>query len=420
MSEYEINQLDNGLQIITCPMPGMESAAIGVWVSVGGRYETLAQQGISHFIEHLLFKGSQKRSALEISKAIEGVGGSINAYTSEEYTCYFVKVRGKHQSLALDVLLDMVINPLFNPEDVEKERLVVKEEMHMVLDHPSYYVHELVHKLMWSEHPLGRMLLGREKTIDSIKRSDIVDFQTKNYFPNNMLISAAGNIDVKSLIKDTERYLKAATNYKKSKFKGFKSVQTQPQLEISKKSTEQTHVCIGLRSVKREDPDRYAVKLISTILGENMSSRLFQVIREKYGLAYDISSNISYFKDTGGLVVSAGVKSNNLEKFIGLVLQELTKIKENSVKKTELNRAKEFYEGQLALGFEKTMTRMLWMGEYLTSTGKVPTTAEVLRDVQKVTVDDVYRVVRKIFINDNLNVAIIGPVDEGAKFELNI
>lgn len=420
MSEYRIKQLDNGLRIITCPMPGMESAAIGVWIGVGGRYEVPTQQGISHFIEHLLFKGSKKRSALQISKAIEGVGGAINAYTSEEYTCYLVKVRGKHQSLALDVLMDMVLNPLFNSRDIEKERLVVKEEIHMVLDHPAHHVHELVHQLMWPEHPLGCMLIGREETIDSIERSHIVDFRTKNYFPENMLISASGNVDVKPLIKDTERYLEAISNYKKPKFKIFKSSQVQSQLKILKKATEQTHVCIGLRSVKREDPDRYAVKLISTILGENMSSRLFQIIREKYGLAYDVSSHMSYFKDTGGLVISAGVKSNKLEKFVELVLQELTKIRKNSIKETELTGAKEFYEGQLALGFEKTMTRMLWMGEHLISTGKVPTTEEVLKDVQKVTVDDIHRVAGKVFANNNLNVAVIGPVDEKVKLGLNI
>lgn len=420
MAEHEINQLDNGLRIITCPMPGMESASIGIWVGIGGRYETLIQQGISHFIEHLLFKGSQKRSALEISKAIEGVGGSINAYTSEEYTCYLVKVRGKHQSLGLDVLWDMVLNPLFNSRDIEKEKFVIKEEIHMLLDHHAHYVHELVHKLMWPEHPLGRMLVGKEETINAIKRSEIVDFQKKNYFPQNMLISVAGNIEVGSLIKYTEECLKTSSNYEKPKCSIFEPMQKQERLKIIKKTTEQTHVCIGLRSVKREDSDRYAVKLLSTILGENMSSRLFQIIREKHGLAYDVSSGVSYFMDTGGFVISAGIKSDKLEKFIELILQELTKIKENGISETELNSAKEYYQGQLALGFEKTMTRMLWMGEHLISTGKVPVTDFVLREVRKVTADDIKRVANRIFTNDNLSIAIIGPVDEKLEMELNI
>lgn len=420
MKEYNIEQLDNGLRIITYPMPEMESATIGIWVGTGGRYETEKQQGISHFLEHLLFKGTKKRSALEISKTIEGVGGSINAYTSEEFTCFFVKVRGKHQHLALDVLVDMIQNSLLSLEEIEKERLVVKEEINMILDHPSHYVHELVHNEMWQGHPLGRMLLGTEKSISSITRFDIEEYLKKSYFPKNMLISAAGNINVKSLVRDTEQYCSKMKNYNKHKIKIFKQNQSSPKLKILNKATEQTHVCIGMRSLRRKDPDRYAVKLLSIMLGENMSSRLFQTIREKYGLAYDISSGVSYFKDTGGLVISAGVKSNKLEKFVELVLCELQKINKNSVKGSELNRVKDFYQGQLALSFEKTMNRMMWLGENLISTDKVPMKQEVYNNIQKVTRDDIYRVANKIFKKNNLNIAVIGPVDKKVKLELNL
>jgi len=420
MSEYKIKKLDNNLQIAAYPMPGMDSVSIGIWAGIGGRYETSAQQGISHFIEHLLFKGSKKRSAVEISRAIEGVGGSINAYTSEEYTCFFIKVRGRHQGLALDVLWDMVLNPLFEPKNVEKERLVIKEEIHMILDYPSHYVRELVQKLMWEGHPLGRMLVGTEESLNVIKISDIIDFQRRNYFPSNMLLVSAGNIDINSLIEDSKVYTGSISNYTKPECEIFTEEGKSPRIKILSKPTEQIHICVGMHSVKREDTDRYVVKLMSIILGGNMSSRLFQIIREKYGFAYDVNSSIDFFKDTGAFVISGGVKRNKLKKFIELVLQELAKIKKNGVTEAELSQAKEFYEGQLALGFENTMSRMLWMGEYLITTDKMPSRQEIINNVESVTIDDIRRTAKKIFTRDNLNVAIIGPVDEGTKLELNL
>lgn len=420
MKEYEIKELENGIRIISCRMPGMESAAIGVWIGIGGRFEDEKVHGISHFLEHLLFKGTKKRSSHEITKAIEGVGGHINAYTSEEYTCFMVKVRGKHQRLALDVLGDMVSSPLFNPQDIEKERLVIKEEIHMILDHPAHYAGELVHQLMWPDNPLGRMLIGTEKSIDSMEKNDILKFCNRYYFPRNILISAAGNVDMQGLVGDAGKFIKKEENYETPQIETFTPKQIQPSVKIISRPTEQIHVCAGMRAVPREDPDRYTVKLLSTMIGENMSSRLFQIIREENGLSYDISSGVSYFKDTGGFVISSGVKPDKLEKFLELSFRELRKIKKNSVTIAELNRAKEFYEGQLALGFEKTMTRMLWMGENLLSTGRVPTVKEVLGEVRRVKTDDIHRLAEKIFNSSNLNVAVIGPVKEDAKLELKL
>lgn len=420
MKEYEIRELDNGLRVIGCKMPGMESTAIGIWAGVGGRYEDKRINGISHFVEHLLFKGTKNRTCLQISNAIEGVGGHINACTSEEFTCYMAKVRGKHQGLASDVLWDMAVNPLFDEKEIEKERHVIKEEIHMILDHPGQYAGELVHEMMWPGHPLGRMLVGTEETIASMKRSDIAKFHRVNYFPGNMLLSAAGNVDLKKLENDTKKYTKGLLNFTKPAMPAFKNMQKISNIKIIGKPTEQLHVCIGMHGIPREDPDRYTIKIISTILGENMSSRLFQIIREKHGLSYEISSGVSYFKDTGGFVISSGIKPDKLEKFLDLVLGELRRMKKNGVTKKELCGAKEFYEGQLALGFEKTMTKMLWMGENLISTGHVPTKEEVLSDVQKVTIDDIDRLCNKIFNVNNLNVAVIGPVKEDKKLDLNL
>ena len=319
--EYKLVTLPNGLRIVACPMPGMESVTFGLWAAVGGRYEKSNVQGISHFLEHLMFKGSKTRSARKISRTIEGVGGQLNAYTSEEFTCYLVKVRSKHQTLATNVILDMVENPLLNKKDIEKERMVIMEELHMVLDHPAHYVHEIIQELMWAKHPLGRMLIGTRDSIAAIKREDIVNFKKQYYYPENMLISVAGNLDSSRLINDAKKYFHDGRNHEVPECVVFENRQKKVEKRAVKKQTNQFHVCFGFRSVSRNDPDRYTTKLISIILGENMSSRLFQVIREKHGLAYDISSGVSYFKDTGGFVVSAGIKQKKLQQYVDYDIQ---------------------------------------------------------------------------------------------------
>jgi predicted Zn-dependent peptidase len=399
-------------------MPGMESVAVGIWVGVGGRYEDKKIQGISHFVEHLLFKGTKKRNSEQISQAIEGIGGHLNAYTSEEFTCYMVKIRGKHQKYALEVLWDMIRNSLFDPNEIEKERHVIKEEAHMILDHPGHYIGELIHELMWPDHPLGRMLIGTDETISSISRNDIVDFHMRHYNPKNMLISIAGNIDEKSLINDARKYTHKFAEKEVPVAPAFILEQNAQKIKIIEKETEQIHACVGVHGVSRTDPDKYAVKLLSTILGENMSSRLFQVIREQHGLSYEISSGVNFFKDTGGFVISSGLKPNKLDKFIELVAKELKKIKEQYVSASELNRAKEFYEGQLVLGFEKTLTKMLWNGEYMMGTGSVPTIKNILKGIYGVTPKDIMRVANKMFNKKNINIAVIGPVKKNKKLEI--
>lgn len=418
--EFEIKQLSNGLRIIGCKMPGMESNSIGIWAGVGGRYESKEKQGISHFIEHLMFKGTKKRSSLEISKTIEGVGGHLNAYTSEEFTCYMAKVRGKHQDIALEVLWDMINNSLFRQEDIDKERYVIKEELHMIVDNPGHYVSEILHEMMWPDQPLGRMLVGTDESLDSITRNDIIEYTNRHYFPKNMVVSAAGNIDLDQIIKTTDSCIKSKKNFKEVLVDTVSLSQNEQKYKVVTKSTEQIHINIGVHSVPRMDPDRYIVKIISIILGENMSSRLFQTIREKHGLCYEIGTGISYFRDTGGFVISSGVKPDKFSRFIDLISSELKKIKTQTIKDKELQMAKEFYEGQISLGFEKTMTKMLWLGENLIGTDKVPKIKEIVDSIRKISPDDIKRVSKKIFQNKNLNIAIVGPLKENKKVEMNI
>ena len=420
MKEYEINDLDNRARIITSHMPHMESVSLGIWTGIGGRFENKRLQGVSHFIEHLLFKGTKKRSAAQISRAIEGVGGQINAYTAEEYTCYLVKVRGKYQKLALEVLWDMIMNPLLAPADIDKERHVVKEEIHMIIDHPAYYAGEILHELLWPGNPLGRLLLGTEKSVEKMSYSDIRNFKEAHYFPGNMVVSAAGQIDLEQLIEDTKRYTAWMQKGHRPKMKVFTAGQKEPVARIVPRKTEQTHICIGMRAVARDDPDRYAVKLLSIIVGENMSSRLFQVIREKHGLSYDINSSVNYFRDTGGFTVSSGVKTRQIDKFFKLVFRELKRIKKNGVSEGELARAREYYEGQLAMGFEKTMARMLWLGEGLLTVGKVPEIKTVIEKIRKITGEDIIRLAGKIFNRNNVNAAIVGPVKDNLKMDVDL
>jgi len=290
----------------------------------------------------------------------------------------------------------------------------------MILDHPGHYISEVIHELMWPDHPLGRMLVGTDETITSITREDIIDFHHRNYHPSNMIVSVAGNIDEKNLIKDTKKYTNKMELLDIPVAPFFKSQQSAPKIKIIEKETEQIHACIGVHGVCRQHPDRYAIKILSTILGENMSSRLFQVIREQNGLSYEISSGVSYFKDTGGFVISSGLKPNQFDKFMELVLKELKKIKNEYVGALELKRAKDFYEGQLVLGFEKTLTKMLWNGEYLMGTGAVPTAKDVLNGIHKVTQKDIMRLANNIFNKNNLNVAIIGPVKKNKKMEFDL
>lgn len=407
----EISTHASGLQVITYYMPHMNSVSVGIWIGAGGRNESEQRSGISHFIEHLLFKGTPKRDCKEISQAIEGLGGVLNAFTGEEYTCYYAKVIADYFNVTFDVLWDMVTNTVFDPDKIEREKPVVKEEINMYQDLPAQYVHDLLSEVMWPDQPLGRMLIGTADTIDALDSDAIVQYKQDYYKYHNMVVAVAGNIEHKKAYDLVCNYIES--NEEQPELPGLLPVyenQNRPVCFVNQKDTEQVHLAMGIRALHREHEDRYVLKVLNTILGGNMSSRLFQVIREKHGLAYSVHSSIERYKDTGSLVVSAGTEEHKMYQAVELILKEMSLICKGDITDDELVRGKKYAIGQLALGLEKTMNIMMWLGESLLCTGHVVDIETMYDNIQKVTLDDLVRVSRTLFTSDRLNLAVIGPV----------
>lgn len=410
--KYRTTQFSNGLRLVTSPMSDVKSVTMGVWVGVGGRYEDESISGVSHFLEHMLFKGTKKRTAKEISEAIEGVGGSTNAFTTEESTCFYAKVTDEHCFKTLDVLADMFRAPLFKTSDINKERAVILEELRMNVDVPSHHVFEILRKLMWPKHPLGRMLTGTEETINHIRRTDLVRFKEKNYTASNIVVSIAGAIHERKTIAEVGKKFAFLKKEKASSCIPALETQSEPELKVHKKKTEQTHFTMGIRAFARNHPDRFALRVLNAILGENMSSRLFQEIREKKGLSYDIGSSIERFLDAGTLIISGGVDIRNLEKAVEGTLKELIKLKKSAVSKKELSMAKEYSIGQLILGLEKPSSQMIYTGESELCSGEILSLPELIRRIRGVRIEDVQQVAQTLFMNEKINLAVIGPVEK--------
>jgi len=406
---FRITQLPSGVRVATAKMAYMESVSVGVWVGVGGRYEPARLSGASHFIEHLLFKGTPRRNARQISQTVEGIGGYLNAFTSEETTCYYAKASHEHLDTLLDVLSDMYLHPRFAAADIDKERGVIKEELLMYRDQPDHYVHELLTETLWPKHPLGRSLTGTAKTLDAMDRRALLDFKHRKYVAANTVVAVAGHCQHDDIVRRIEKMLTMPRNGRSPSFSPAHEAQRAAKLRFFTKNCEQSHLAIGVRGYSRHDARRYALKALSVILGENMSSRLFQVIRERHGLAYSIQSSTTYFADTGALLVSAGLDTKRLHRALVLILAEMRKIARQPPSAVELQRAKDYAIGQMRLGLESTANRMMWLGEHLLAYGEIPSPAEVERRVTAVTAADVQKAAADIFRDNHLNVAVITP-----------
>ncbi|MCX5706147.1 MAG: pitrilysin family protein [Candidatus Omnitrophica bacterium] len=410
MSQYQKKVLDNGLKIITCRMPARHSVSLGVWIKVGGRYEDFRNKGISHFLEHLLFKGTKRYTCHQLKESIEGVGGSLNGFTSEELTCYLVKMPGVYLERALSVLSDMVINPTLPKNEIEKEKAVILEELKMYKDLPQSYVYELLDELLWSNQPLGAPIIGTVESVTSINRVALVAFKEKYYTPSNIVISAAGDLEYKKIEEGVVKIFGRLKAKNTGRFLGAKEAQSKAQLKVFAKDTEQTHMALGFRAFRREHPLKHALSMLHIILGANMSSRLFNEIREKKGLAYEIGTLVKRFQDTGAFIVHAGIDNQKINKAIPLILRELEKTKAKLVSEDEFSRAKEFYIGQLRLGLEDTLEHMLWIGETTATLDKIYLLEEIIQEVNRVTRKDIREVACRLFNDDNLNLALIGPL----------
>ena len=391
-------------------MPRMQSVSVGLWLGVGSRYEPAALNGVCHFIEHLLFKGTEKRSAKEISQAVEGVGGYLNAFTSEEATCFHARAGHERFELILDVLMDMLLHSKFAPPDIAKEREVIKEEMAMYLDEPQHLVQELLNATVWPGQPLGRPITGTDKTLDAMGRTHLLRYLRENYVAGNAVIAAAGRVKHSRALHAVARYAPRLESGSCPQFAPAHSEQTGPRVRLFTKPTEQTQIALGIRTCARHDERRYALRLLNTVLGENMSSRLFQVVREDRGLAYNIYSTPSFFADAGDLVISVGLDTDNLLKVIRLVLRELRRLSESPPSAAEVRRARDYVSGQIELGEESTESQMNWMGEQMLGYRRLLHPAQVKRRIAKVTPGEIRAVARDFFRPDRLNLAIVSQL----------
>jgi len=401
--------LKNGTRAISHRMRDRESVSVGLCVSVGGRYENDRLKGAAHFLEHLMFKGSRKYNCEEIKMRVEGVGGTLNAFTSEEQTFYYAKVPSRFVTRTVDVLADMISHPQLNKRDITKEAMVILEEIKMYHDLPQYYVMELLDGLMWGDHPLGKSLAGTAESVSQMTPKDLRDFHAEYYAPGQIIAAACGDIDHQAFLSMLKSRLpKKAASGAVSGFAPVDGVPQEPRTKFFHKDTEQTHVALGMPALPREHPDKYVLNILHIILGGNMSSRLFNQLREKRGLAYSVSTGIKTLQDTGMFLVRAGVDNQKAVGALELIIKELKKIKRSGVDKDELTRAKDYYSGQLLLGLEDSMDHLLWMTDAVLALDRFRTRDEVVREIRKVRPADIQRVAKKILNEKQFLLSVVG------------
>ena len=328
---YHVKALPNGVSVALRPMDHAESLAAGFWVRAGGRYEQPRLSGVSHFLEHLLFKGTRTRSCEQLKQSIEGIGGSLNGFTAEEFTCYMAKVPATYLDRAVTILADMVLHPSLKSADIRKEREVILEEIRMYEDTPSQYVHEVFNQLLWPNHPLGNLLSGTAESVRLITRSDLVAYWKQFYRPQNLLVTCAGALDAERIIRHLQRTIAGGSPRSPRRFSPAPRPRRGPQVRLLHKATEQTHLCLGTPAMPRTHPYRFALELLHVILGANMSSRLFHEVREKRGLVYEIGTHIKRYKDTGAFVIYAGCDVGKLTTTLRTVMGELARVKRESI-----------------------------------------------------------------------------------------
>ncbi len=405
----EKTTLDSGLRIITCNMPHTRSASMVILIGTGSRYEDDSEAGVSHFIEHLCFKGTEKRPLpQQISATVEGVGGMLNGSTDQEVTAYWAKVALPHFPQALDLLVDMLRNSRFDPEDIEKERRVILEELNMVKDAPNQWVEVLLDQIVWPGHPLGRDIGGTRESIEGISRSQILDFFESHYSPNNTVVSVAGAVDHQEVVEALASRLDGWRAADPCAFPPAPDAQDSPCMHVEYRKTEQVHLNLAVRGLPVIHPDRYALDLLNVVLGDGMSSRLFVELRENRGLAYNVYSYNNHYIDCGALCVAAGVDPSRTAETLAGIINELQKLKDG-ITESELETCKELVKGRLLLRTEDTRSVAGWFGAQEVITGQVMMIDDVVRHVEAVTLEDVRRVAQTLLHTEKLNLAVVGP-----------
>ncbi len=418
MSVYQKTVLSNGLRIVTSEMPHTRSVCITIFIGAGSRYELPEQAGLSHFVEHLCFKGTERRpTSKEISETIDGIGGVLNGGTDKELTVYWVKVARPHYLVALDLLVDMLRHSKFDPVEMENERKVIIEELNMSMDSPQSRVDTLIDEVVWPNQALGRDVAGSKDTVSAINRQMIVGHMSRLYLPGNSVISVAGDIShdevVDSLAKAFGDWPKGVAG----DWSPAKDSQDTPRLKVEPRKTEQVHLCMAVRGLSNLHPDRFILDLLNVVLGEGMSSRLFLEIRERKGLAYDIHSHVSYFRDSGSLAIYAGVDPKKIELTLEAILGELVRLRDERIPEAEVIKAKEMGKGRLMLRMEDTRSVSGWMGGQELLTGRILSVDEVVSIVDAITASDMQRVAKELFLTSKVNLALVGPVRNKGRLE---
>jgi predicted Zn-dependent peptidase len=401
--------LANGLRILTERMSQVRSISIGVWLTRGSRHETAERSGIAHFVEHMLFKGTGSRSAEDIAQAIDSIGGQLDAFTAKEYASYYIKVLDEHLPLAIDILSDIVRNPAFSPEDIEREKKVVVEEIKMVEDTPDDLVHEIFTQGFWENHPLGRPILGTKETVESFNTDLLRSYFTKAYTARNLIVSAVGNLEhqrVRDLVEERFGSLTEPGEHVRDE-----PPQVVPKILIRNKELEQSHLCLGVGSYPQNHDDRYSSYVLNTLLGGSMSSRLFQNVREKRGLAYAVFSGLSAYRDAGSFTIYAGCANEAVGEVIDLVVEEMRGVKNLPVPDAELQRSKDHLKGSLMLSLENTASRMSHLARQEIYFDRQFGLDETLQGIERVSRDDVQRVAADLFRNGSLSATVLGNVN---------
>jgi len=410
MVMYKKAVLDNGLRVITSIMPHSRSVCLAIFVGAGSCYESEEEAGISHFAEHLFFKGTERRpTSKEITQDIEGVGGIINAGTDKEVTIFWCKVAKSHFPIALDVLSDLLFNSRFGNKEIERERDVINEEIKMNLDLPQQRVNMLIDELLWTDQPLGREVIGYKETVSSITREQLLNHVARRYMPNNTVLSIAGNIQHKEALAQIEPLFNKWAAGELTTGYITNANQTEARLRIEPKDIEQAHLCLAVHGFSRSHPQRFTLDLLNTVLGGGMSSRLFTEIREHRGLAYDIHSYTEHFLNSGSFIIYAGVDPEKIETAVAAILEELSQIKQG-ITTSEVTRAKELSKGRLYLRFEDSQNVALWYGSQEILLQQILDIDDVISIVDAITIDELKEVAEEILTDSGLNLAVTGPI----------
>jgi predicted Zn-dependent peptidase len=402
--------LENGIRVITEKIPAAHSVTIGFWVENGSRHESVADNGISHFLEHMLFKGTETRSAVDIAKEIDSVGGVLNGFTSREYSCYYAKVLARKLHLAIDLISDIVLNSIFDLDEIEKERRVILQEIYMLEDTPDDYIHDLFSQNFWRGHPLGLPVLGSRETVAKISREGLFDLLKRRYCGKNILICAAGHLEHQEIVDRLDDVFTRVVPGEKKE--GFTIPRHHRRIHILEKDLEQVHICLGTCALPQNHPNRFESYLLNAILGGSMSSRLFQKVREELGLAYSIYSYLSSHSDTGALVLYSGTSPESASQVTATMLKELGRLKKELVSEEELSSAREQVRGSLLLSMESTDNRMTRLAKNEIYMGRQVSLKEVLRGLDLVAREQVRQLAEFILQDDNLNLQMIGKVHE--------